>query len=70
MSSRITFQKGDAAQLPFADESFDAAVSNFVFHEVRTAKDKRDVVREALRVVKPGGAFSVSGHVLAEGALR
>lgn len=58
VSSRITFQKGDAAQLPFADESFDAAVSNFVFHEVRTAKDKRDVVREALRVVKPGGAFS------------
>ena len=33
-------------------------MSNFVFHEVRTAKDKRDVVREALRVVRPGGAFA------------
>jgi len=36
----------------------DAAVSNFVFHEVHSAKDKRDVVREYLRVVKKGGAFS------------
>ena len=58
VEGRITFQKGDAAHLDFADESFDAAVSNFVFHEVRSAKDKRDVVREALRVVKKGGVFS------------
>lgn len=54
----ISFQKGDAAKLDFPDETFDAAVSNFVFHEVRTAKDKRDVVREALRIVKKGGVFS------------
>lgn len=54
----LTFQKGDAAKLAFPDETFDAAVSNFVFHEVRSAKDKRDVVREALRVVKKGGTFS------------
>ena len=33
-------------------------MSNFVFHEVRSAKDKRDVVREALRVIKPRGAFA------------
>lgn len=58
VADRTSFQKGDAAKLDFPDESFDAAVSNFVFHEVRTAKDKRDVVREALRVVKKGGVFS------------
>lgn len=58
VADRITFQKGDAAKMEFPDETFDAAVSNFVFHEVRSAKDKRDVVREALRVVKKGGAFS------------
>ena len=46
------------AHLNYADETFDAAVSNFVFHEVHSARDKRDVVREALRVVKRGGAFS------------
>lgn len=54
----ITFLQGDAAALPFDDESFDAAVSNFVFHEVRTQPDKRQVVREALRVVKKGGVFA------------
>lgn len=58
VADRITFEKGDAAHLAYPDESFDVAVSNFVFHEVRTAKDKRDVVREALRVVKKGGTFS------------
>lgn len=52
VADRITFHKGDASHLEDADETFDAAVSNFVFHEVRSAKDKRDVVREALRVVK------------------
>lgn len=58
VAGRVRFQKGDAAKLDFPDETFDAAVSNFVFHEVRTQPDKRMVVREALRVVKKGGAFA------------
>ena len=58
VADRVQFQKGDAAKLAFDDAAFDGAVSNFVFHEVKTAKDKRDVIREALRVVKPGGAFA------------
>lgn len=58
VSDRVSFQKGDAAKLDFQDAEFDGAVSNFVFHEVRSASDKRAVVREALRVVKPGGAFA------------
>ena len=58
VADRISFQKGDAAKMEFADGTFDAAVSNLVFHEVRSAKDKRDVVKEALRVVKKGGVFS------------
>ena len=58
VDGRIRFEKGDASKLDFADETFDAAVSNFVFHEVRTQPDKRQVVREALRVVKKGGCFA------------
>lgn len=58
LNNRIHFEKGDAAHLDFDTESFNAVVSNFVFHEVHSAKDKRDVVREALRVVKKGGCFS------------
>ena len=57
VASRIHFEKGDAAHLNYAYETFDAAVSNFVFHEVHSARDKRDVVREALRIVKRGGVF-------------
>ncbi len=58
VASRVQFQKGDAGKLEFEDGTFDAAVSNFVFHEVRTQPDKRKVVREALRIVKKGGAFA------------
>ncbi len=57
VADHIAFQKGDAAKLDFPDETFDAVVSNFVFHEVRTAKDKRDVVKEALRVLKKAVYF-------------
>ncbi|WP_050607722.1 methyltransferase domain-containing protein [Clostridium niameyense] len=58
VSKQIVFQNGDAAKLDFPSEYFEAAVSNFVFHEVRTQSDKRAVVKEALRVVKKGGAFA------------
>lgn len=56
---RVVFRKGDAARLEFPDGTFDAVVSNFVFHEVRSERDKRKVVREALRVLKKGGVFSL-----------
>jgi ubiquinone/menaquinone biosynthesis C-methylase UbiE len=58
VADRVSFQKASASDLPFEDESFDAAVSNLVFHEVSDAKDKRDVIKEALRVVKKGGKFA------------
>ena len=58
VGDRICFQRASASNLPFEDGEFDAAVSNFVFHEVKDARDKRDVIHEALRVVRKGGAFS------------
>jgi ubiquinone/menaquinone biosynthesis C-methylase UbiE len=58
VADRMTFQKASASALPFEDESFDAAVSNLVFHEVGDVRDKRELIREALRVVKKGGAFA------------
>ena len=59
VAERCTFQHGDAAKLDFPDEHFDAVISNFVFHEVRTQKDKFKLVEEALRVLKKGGAFAL-----------
>ena len=64
VGNRIHFQKASAARLPFGDGEFDAVVSNFVFHEVRDAKDKREVIREALRVLRKGGAFSLQDLLL------
>ena len=58
VENRVRFQQGDAARLDFADNTFDGAISNLTFHEVRSVADKREVVREALRVVKPGGRFA------------
>jgi SAM-dependent methyltransferase len=58
VAGQVTFQKASAASLPFADNSFDAAISNLVFHEVHGAKDKKEVIREALRVIRKGGKFA------------
>ena len=44
--------------MEFPDAHFDTAVSNFVFHEVRSQPDKLALIREALRVLKPGAPFA------------
>jgi ubiquinone/menaquinone biosynthesis C-methylase UbiE len=59
VAGRVHFQKASAAALPFEDESFDAVVSNLVFHEVGEVQDKKDLIREALRVVRKGGRFAL-----------
>ena len=57
VNSRIMFMLASASTLPFEEGAFDAVVSNLTFHEVRDAKDKRKVVREALRVLRKDGVF-------------
>ena len=59
VSERTTFQKGDAAALPFSAATFDAVVSNLTFHEVKSVQQKRELIGEALRVLRPGGTFAV-----------
>jgi SAM-dependent methyltransferase len=56
VADRVEFQKANAVLLPFEDGLFDLAISNFVFHEAG-GRDKKEVLKEALRVVKPGGHF-------------
>lgn len=57
VSDRIEFKQGSALSLPFDDDTYDLVVSNLVFHEIQEIKDKRVPLREALRVLKPGGIF-------------
>ena len=59
------FQKGDACKLDFPDETFDAVTSNYVYHNI-TGKNKQDLLRETLRVLKKGGTFAI--HDLMEPA--
>jgi SAM-dependent methyltransferase len=57
VAEQVIFQKASADALPFDDGSMDVVVSNLVFHEVGGVKDKKELIREALRVVKNGGKF-------------
>jgi SAM-dependent methyltransferase len=66
VKERVIFQKASASALPFEDGYFDAAVSNLVFHEVFDIKDKKELIREALRVVKKGGRFAFQDLFLEE----
>jgi SAM-dependent methyltransferase len=58
VADRVRFVKGDAASLEFDDASFAAVVSNLTFHEVKSAPQKCEVIRESLRVLRPGGKFA------------
>lgn len=58
VGNRVTFQKASASSLPFDDETFDAVISNLTFHEVGDTKDKRLLIKEAVRVLRKGGSFA------------
>jgi ubiquinone/menaquinone biosynthesis C-methylase UbiE len=53
----IDFVEGDAEQLPFPAESFDAALSTF---GVMFAPDQERAAREMTRVVRPGGKIALA----------
>ncbi len=57
VNERINFLKASASELPFNDDEFDIVVSCLTFHEVKDRRDKTEVIKEALRVLKPGGVF-------------
>ena len=53
----VEFVKGYIEEIPLADESVDVVISNCV---INLSADKRKVLAEAARVLKPGGRFAVS----------
>jgi arsenite methyltransferase len=59
VADRVELIDGDARKLPFGDNVFDVVVSSWALHNIYDRKERDGAVREAARVLKPGGHIRI-----------
>lgn len=52
----VQLDQGFADELPYEGDTFDRVLSSFMFHHLEE-RDREKMLREVLRVLKPGGSF-------------
>lgn len=55
VGDRVELHTGDLVELPFPDDAFDVVTSALAIHNIPDAGQRERAVREAVRVLKPGG---------------
>jgi SAM-dependent methyltransferase len=70
VAERVEVIAGDARSLPFPDASFDVVLSNFVLHEMDSQEDRERMLREQVRVLKPGGHIALIDFIFTGQAVR
>ncbi|MEV6150440.1 class I SAM-dependent methyltransferase [Nonomuraea sp. NPDC052129] len=60
VSDRVDLVTGDMRELPFEDGRFDVIVSSLAIHNIPTAEGRDQAVKEAHRVLRPGGLMLIA----------
>jgi SAM-dependent methyltransferase len=59
VAERVEMVTGDMRALPFGDNGFDVVVSNFAIHNISGRAGRAKAIREAVRVLRPGGRLRI-----------
>jgi arsenite methyltransferase len=60
VADRVELHTGDLRSLPFANASFDLALSSLAIHNIHGDAERAKAIDEAVRVLKPGGRIVIA----------
>ncbi|VVM07200.1 Demethylrebeccamycin-D-glucose O-methyltransferase [Methylacidimicrobium cyclopophantes] len=60
VAERCELHTGDLRALPFPNDAFDLVISNLAIHNIPLPEGRKEAIREAVRVLKPGGRLLIA----------